>query len=468
MSTNEHSAPVQATHEAEITNESRNTLPKNQRFLDYMGRHWEPRSIALPEQSSVAPFARKRRNTLSNAFPGERLVIHAGVMKQRSNDTFYEYRAHSAFSHLTGWGSAAEPGAVLVFEPIAAGHEVTLYFRERADRTSSEFFANSEIGEFWIGERPSLEHVASLLGVETQPLETFAPTDRDLTLENPEVDRVTSEMRLVKDVYEQEQMQLAVDATARGFDEVVLSFDHAVREQRGERVIEGVFHQRARLDGNWEGYETIAASGSHACTLHWINNDGRVNEGDLLLLDAGIELDSLYTADVTRTLPVSGTFTPVQRKIYAAVLEAADAARAIIRPGITFGDVHETAMKVIERYTREWGFLPDDADSDVPYHKRYMVHGTSHHLGLDVHDCAAARREMYHDGIVEAGMVFTVEPGLYFHDGDLTVPEEFRGIGVRIEDDILVTENGSVNLSADIPRTIAEVEAWVQAGRNAT
>lgn len=97
-----------------------------------------------------------------------------------------------------------------------------------------------------------------------------------------------------------------------------------------------------------------------------------------------------------------------------------------------------------------------------------MVHGTSHHLGLDVHDCAAARREMYHDGIVEAGMVFTVEPGLYFHDGDLTVPEEFRGIGVRIEDDILVTENGSVNLSADIPRTIAEVEAWVQAGRNAT
>ena len=172
----------------------------------------------------------------------------------------------------------------------------------------------------------------------------------------------------------------------------------------GERVIEGVFHQRARLDGNWEGYETIAASGSHACTLHWINNDGRVNEGDLLLLDAGIELDSLYTADVTRTLPVSGTFTPVQRKIYAAVLEAADAARAIIRPGITFGDVHKTAMKVIERYTREWGFLPDDVDSDVPYHKRYMVHGTSHHLGLDVHDCAAARREMYHDGIVEAGM----------------------------------------------------------------
>ena len=198
-------------------------------------------------------------------------------------------------------------------------------------------------------------------------------------------------------------------------------------------------------------------------TLHWIENDGEVRDGDLMLLDAGVELDSLYTADITRTLPISGTFSPAQRRVYEAVLEAADAARAIVRPGIRFGDVHDEAMKVIERKTREWGLLPAaEADDTTAYYRRYMVHGTSHHLGLDVHDCAQARRELYLDGKLEAGMVFTIEPGLYFQPDDLTVPEEYRGIGVRIEDDIVVTEDGCVNLSAGIPREADAVEAWVR------
>jgi Xaa-Pro aminopeptidase len=190
-----------------------------------------------------------------------------------------------------------------------------------------------------------------------------------------------------------------------------------------------------------------------------------VNDGDLILLDAGIELDSLYTADITRTLPISGTFTDVQRRVYEAVLEAADAARAIVRPGIRFREVHAEAMKVIARKTAEWGLLPVSAeeslDTDLQYHRRYMVHGTSHHLGIDVHDCAQARRELYLDGEVLEGMVFTIEPGLYFQPDDLTVPEEFRGIGVRIEDDVLVTADGCENLSAGIPRTADEVEAWL-------
>ena len=156
----------------------------------------------------------------------------------------------------------------------------------------------------------------------------------------------------------------------------------------------------------------------------------------------------------------------MQRRVYEAVLEAADAARAIVRPGIRFGDVHDAAMQVIERKTREWGLLPAATDDDpTPYHRRYMVHGTSHHLGMDVHDCAQAKRDLYLDGKLEAGMVFTIEPGLYFQPDDLTVPEELRGIGVRIEDDIVVTEDGCVNLSADIPRTANEVEAWVKSKR---
>jgi Xaa-Pro aminopeptidase len=151
--------------------------------------------------------------------------------------------------------------------------------------------------------------------------------------------------------------------------------------------------------------------------------------------------------------------------VYEAVREAADAAFSVVKPGITFSEVHKTAMSVIARKTAEWGFLPVSAEEslekDAQYHRRYMVHGTSHHLGIDVHDCASARREMYMDGILEPGMIFTIEPGLYFQPDDLTVPVEFRGIGVRIEDDILVTPSGAENLSVSIPRTADDVEAWM-------
>ncbi len=461
----------QATHEAEIDNSNRSTTPQSDKFLDYIMSGWAPSDDTLPAVRESAAYAAGRRTRLGAQFVGKRLVIAAGAMKQRSNDTFYQYRAHSAFSHLTGWGSDSEPGAVLVMDPIAADegrgsaetHEATLYFRERAGRDSEEFFANPEIGEFWIGARPSLEQVAADLGLRTANLDEFEASDADVTLEHEEFARATSELRLVKDAYELAEMQAAVDATARGFDDVLASLDRAIAERRGERVVEGVFNMRARLDGNTVGYETIAASGAHACTLHWIENDGEVRDGDLMLLDAGVELDSLYTADITRTLPISGTFSRAQRRVYEAVLEAADAARAIVRPGIRFGDVHDEAMKVIERKTREWGLLPAaEAGDTTAYYRRYMVHGTSHHLGLDVHDCAQARRELYLDGKLEAGMVFTIEPGLYFQPDDLTVPEEYRGIGVRIEDDIVVTEDGCVNLSAGIPREADAVEAWVR------
>ena len=145
--------------------------------------------------------------------------------------------------------------------------------------------------------------------------------------------------------------------------------------------------------------------------------------------------------------------------------EAADAAFAIVKPGITFRDVHNSAMGVIAKKTAEWGLIPVTAEEALlpenGHHRRYMVHGTSHHLGIDVHDCAQARREMYMDGIVKEGMIFTIEPGLYFQPDDLTVPEEYRGIGVRIEDDILVTATGAENLTIALPRTADDVEAWL-------
>ncbi|UCR89060.1 aminopeptidase P family protein [Mycetocola spongiae] len=451
--------------------DARATTPASDRFRDYIGSHWAPREDVLPAPREQASFAAARRDALSAAFPGKRLVIPAGSPKQRSNDTDYPFRAHSAFAHLTGWGSDAEPDAVLVFEPAPAGHDVTLFFRERAGRDSDEFYANHAIGEFWIGPRPSLTQVAADLGIHTAQLDEFAATDADLTLEqDAKLTEFLSELRLVKDSYEIAQMREAVAATAAGFEDILEALPRVIDTPRGERVVEGVFNTRARIDGNAVGYDTIAASGAHACVLHWTRNDGAVRPGELILIDAGVEVDSLFTADITRTFPINGTFSDVQRAVYEAVREAADAALAIVRPGIVFKEIHAEAMRVIALHTAAWGMLPVSAEEALlpenQHHRRYMVHGTSHHLGIDVHDCAQARRDFYHDGIVEEGMVFTIEPGLYFQSDDLTVPEQFRGIGVRIEDDILVTADGAENLSAHIPRTADEVEAWMASKRS--
>lgn len=453
------------TEEAEQSTNRRQ--PFGRGFLDAISTGWADRPDVAPPLREQAPFAARRRSALSSAFPRDRLVVPAGSLKQRSNDTDYPFRAHSAFSHLSGWASDSEPDSVLVFEPTPSGHDVTLFFRERADRTTSEFYADASVGEFWIGPRPDRAGVAGELGLATAPLEEFTPGDADRIVgEDAELDSFVAELRLVKDDYELAQLQLAVDVTASGFADIVRELPRAVSHRRGERVIEGVFHQRARSEGNGEGYDTIAASGAHACYLHWTRNDGAVVRGDLVLIDAGVELDSLYTADITRTLPVDGTFSPAQRRVYEAVHEAADAAFAAARPGARFRQVHEAAMRVIAAKVAEWGMLPVSADEaldadDGGHHRRYMVHGTSHHLGIDVHDCAQARREMYYDGVLEPGMVFTIEPGLYFQADDMTVPEEYRGIGVRIEDDIRMTASGPVNMSAGIPRTADEVEAWM-------
>lgn len=468
MSTGERDTIAEPTVEASVENGTTNRKqPFPQGFLDTISTGWAERPETLPSPRAQAPYAAVRRAAVSAAFPGKRLVIPAGSLKQRSNDTDYVFRAHSAFAHLTGWASDAEPDSVLVFAPTEGGHDITLFFRERADRTTTEFYADATVGEFWIGPRPSLAGVAADLEIATAHLGQFEAVEGELVLDEDEtLTRFVSELRLVKDEFEIAEMRRAVEITAKGFDDIIRELPAATAHARGERVVEGVFHRRAREDGNGEGYDTIAASGPHACYLHWTRNDGTVVPGDLILVDAGVEADSLYTADITRTLPVSGTFTEVQRRVYETVREAADAAFAAARVGVRFRDVHGAAMKVIAERTAEWGLLPVSAEEALDadkggQHRRYMVHGTSHHLGIDVHDCAQARREMYYDGILAPGMVFTIEPGLYFQIDDLTVPAELRGIGVRIEDDIVMTEDGPVNLSAGIPRTADEVEAWI-------
>jgi Xaa-Pro aminopeptidase len=445
----------------------KSTLPETAEFADYMASGWDEPSDEIPAAAEVAAFAVARREALSALFPGRRLIVPAGEEVVRSNDVEYAFRAHSAFVHLTGWGFGAVPGAVLELAPRDGGHVATLYLPSPAGPGSQEMFTDHGRGEFWIGPQPTIEELAAQFVIDTADLRDL-PVGAGDELEvgrSDELDRAVAELRLVKDAFEIEQLHKAVDATSRGFDDMIRALPDAQKHPRGERIVEGAFDGRARVEGNGVGYGSIVASGGHACVLHWWRNDGPVQPGDLLLVDAGMEMDSCYTADITRTLPVSGVFSQLQRQIYQAVLDAADAALAIVRPGIAFHEIHDAAMAVIATRLDEWGLLPVPAAQallpDQQQHRRYMVHGTSHHLGLDVHDCAQARHEHYADGIVLPGMVFTIEPGLYFREDDLTVPSRYRGIGVRIEDDILVTAEGSRNLSAGIPRTADDVEAWV-------
>ena len=473
------------------TKPSNRSAPISEAFRTFIQSGWSPVEPTPTARVALADFAATRRDALSENFPGITLVIPAGSPKQRSNDTDYPYRPHSAFTYFTGWGHDTTAGSVLQGLWRGDRHEWTLFARGPAPRTSDEFYANAAIGEFWTGRRPSLDEVATRFGIATAERDTFffhddksvpiaAVWEADAALsgeletlrgskgpqsDDDDLERVASEMRLVKDEFEIAELREAVDSTHRGFTDILQVLPGAIGHERGERIIEGAFHQRSRLEGNTVGYDSIVAAGSHACILHWVDNNGPIRDGDLLLVDAGVERESLYTADITRTLPVNGRFTQHQRLVYAAVLEAADAAFDAVQPGVPFHTVHDTAMAVIARHVSEWGFLPvsleETLEKTSQLHRRYMIHGTSHHLGLDVHDCAHARRERYLLGTIEAGMVFTIEPGLYFQPDDETVPAQWRGIGVRIEDNILVTPDGAENLSAGIPRTPDDVEAWM-------
>jgi Xaa-Pro aminopeptidase len=483
---------------------SNRARPVTDELRAFIAEDWAPRAPGVVGLSEAAEYAARRRDAVSAAFTGDRLVVPAGGLKVRSNDTDYVFRPHSAFAHLTGLGSDREPDAVLVLEPREDGtHEAVLYFRPLSGRDSDDFFTDTRYGEFWVGARPTLEEIETELGVTARHLDELPDAvakdagevtvrlvrdaDWDLTRRldesrasesvgaqeveeaDDELAHFLSHLRITKDEWEVEQMRAAIAATHKGFEAVIADLPEAVAKGRGERWVEGVFGLVARHEGNGVGYDSIAAAGDHATTLHWTRNTGDLRDGDLLLLDAGVEVDSLFTADVTRTLPANGTFTDAQREVYDAVYAAQEAGLAAVKPGNKFSDVHAAAIRVIAEKLFEWGLLPEGVDVEATldkehgqYHRRWMVHGTSHHLGIDVHDCALATRVEYMDAELVPGMVLTVEPGLYFKSDDLKAPERFRGIGVRIEDDVVVTRDGCENLSGSMPRTADDVEAWIR------
>jgi Xaa-Pro aminopeptidase len=457
--------------------------PYSARLTSLMSESWGVLAAPALPPAPPAGLLTARRDALRGRLQGRPAIVAAGRAPIRNDDVAHPVRSGSDYVYLTGDQTA---GGVLVIDPGSAAGDV-LYVQAPQGRETKDFYDDAANGELWVGPRPSLDTRAQVFGVTCRPLTELAARLGDLGEamrcgpDEPELtglparnevlaggDRLLaaliSEARLIKDAWELTELRRAIDVTIDAYGDVRTLCRG--RSAVGEREVEMAFISRARREGNGPGYHPIAAGGAHATTLHWSSNDGIIPASDLVLLDAGVEVDSLYTGDLTRTWPVGGRFSAIQRQIYGHVLAAEQAAIATLRPGAHYRDYYDASARMLAEGLEDLGVLPVSAQEslspDCGLHRRWTLCSPGHMLGLDVHDCSRARAERYIDGVLEPGMVLTVEPGIYLQANDELVPAPLRGIGVRVEDDILITQDGHEVLSRRLPITVDDVEAWCQ------
>lgn len=424
-----------------------------------------------------AEFRAKREQVLRAIDPGVLLVFSAPVAI-RNNDVEHEYRQDSNFFYLTGFD---EPESVLVLSSVGE-RTMTLFVRPSDPQR-----------EIWDGARAGVEGAISNFGADcAYPIQELEEKLPDLLRGAPrlfyrigehapfdskvlaalsglrrkarlpviwptsihDLESVVHAMRLRKDGAEVAKIRRAIAITGEAHAEAMRSTRPGMYEYEVEALFRRVFRARG---SERPAYPPIIGSGPNATVLHHRRNDRRIQEGDLVLVDAGCEYE-YYAADVTRTYPASGRFTPEQRRVYEIVLRAADAAIARVQVGATLDEVHQAALEPIVDGLIDLGWIqgPRQTALEETSYREFFMHRTSHWLGMDVHDVG---RYFSDDGPqkLEPGMVFTIEPGIYV-SANSRVPEAFRGIGVRIEDDVLVDDRGPVVLSEAIPRTVEEVE----------
>ena len=484
------------------------TRLQGQGFQDIIYGNWGKAHRPEAKRGKFADEAVARRDAIAKLLPGERLIIPAGIPKTRVNDIdFQPFRIGTAFAHLTGLGEGHKADSVLVISPTVnddgtVGHHDVLYIEPPIDRTDPRFYSDNKHGEFWTGPQPTLADFETMTGIETRDrtaLEDALRADAgpdgirlrlcrevdanvdalvdairvDLGLggadDNAGIDEVfqerLSEIRLIKSPLEIEEMRRSVRATLRAFDRIADLLPIARQVKRGERLLEVVFTGTARYEGHVVAGIPAVASGKRSGILHYEDNIGPLEDGGLVLIDGGGELNSLYTADITRTFPVNGKFSPAQRRVYDAVVASEMAGiEAAGKPGARYCDIQEAVMVSVAHSLYDMGILPVTPEEALrpegQQQCRWLYHGTGHMLGIDMHDAQHARNEYYPFAELKPGMIFTIEPGIYIDADDLLVPEEYRGIGVRVEDDILITEHGAEVL-VDYPRTSDEIEQWL-------
>jgi Xaa-Pro aminopeptidase len=432
----------------------------------------------------ISHFAR-RRERLAQAMGGGVAVIPTAPERVRNRDTHFPYRFDSHFYYLTGF---AEPEAVLVLIAGSAPRSV-LFCREK--NPEREIWDGVRYGPQAARERFGFdeahpisaldEKLAALL--ENQPA-LFYPVGADPEWDAramrwlnavrartragiaapdrvQDVRSLIDDMRLVKDAQELQLMRRAARIAAGAHRRAM----QATRPGRAEHEVEAELLYEFRRNGaQFPAYTPIVAGGANACVLHYVSNDAPLRDGDLLLIDAGCELDG-YASDITRTFPVNGRFSGAQRAVYDIVLAAQAAAMDKVRPGNAWNEPHDAAVKVLVDGMRELGLLKGSAQEilEKETYKRFYMHRTGHWLGLDVHDAGDYKRAGRWLSLLP-GMTLTVEPGLYIRAAD-DVPAALRDIGIRIEDDVLVTEAGCEVITSEAPKRAADIEALMRDAR---
>jgi len=422
-----------------------------------------------------------RRARLAQLMQRGVAVVPTAPERPRNRDSNYPYRYDSYFYYLTGF---PEPEAVLVLvagDPVRsilfcrdknAEREIWDGFRYGLERARAEFHFDeshsiSELDTLLpklLADQPALhchlgsdgrwdERVLQALNAVRAQVRTGVTAPAAIY----DVRTPLDEMRLLKDEHELAIMrraaQISTDAHRRAMG--------AVKPGRAEYEIEAeLLHEFRRRGAQAPAYTSIVAGGANACVLHYVSNDAVLNAGDLLLVDAGCELDG-YAADITRTYPVSGRFTPAQRDVYQMVLAAQGAAIAAVQPGAAWTAPHDAALRVLARGLIDFGLCQGSVDKVIEAgdYKRFYMHRTGHWLGLDVHDAGEYKRDGQWREL-KPGMVLTVEPGCYIRGDD--VPARFANTGIRIEDDVLVTASGNEVLTHAAPKSVQDIEALMR------
>jgi len=435
-------------------------------------------AIAIP-----AVFA-ERRVRLAQGMQQGIAVVPTASEQTRNRDAHYPYRFDSYFYYLTGF---PEPEAVLV-QTAGSSPRSILFCRARdAEREIWDGFRygpQQACAQFGFDECHGIGELDILLPqllANQRELHCHLGDDETWTsrvlgwigavraqarsgVVAPETIRdvraLIDEMRLIKDAHEISTMRRAAQITADAHRRAM----RAVKPGRAEYEIEAeLMHEFRRQGAQAPAYTPIVAGGANACVLHYVRNDAVLEGGDLLLIDAGCELDG-YASDVTRTFPVSGSFSPVQRDVYEMVLAAQAAAIGAVQPGAPWNSPHDAAVRVLAQGLIDFDLCRGSVDKVVEAgdYKRYYMHRTGHWLGLDVHDAGDYKRAEQWRAL-EPGMVLTVEPGCYIRPGD-GVPPQFANIGIRIEDDVLVTASGHEVLTQAAPKTVGAIETLMQSG----
>ena len=432
-----------------------------------------------------AEFKRRRDDLLSMIGPGAIAVLPAAPEHIRNRDAHYPYRQDSDFFYLTGF---PEPEAVLVLIPGRPHGEYILFCRERdpsreiwdgpragqdgAVETygADDAFPIDDIDEILPGLIEGHEKLYYTMGVDLEfdhrviswvnHVRQHARSGAKAPGEFVSLQHFLHEMRLIKRRAEIEVMRRAAQVSAAAHTRAMQVCRPGMMEYEIEAEFQGIF----RRHNGWPAYTPIVGGGGNGCTLHYVENNAPLNDGELLLIDAGVELEC-YASDITRTFPINGRFTPEQKAVYEIVLAAQEAAIAATLPGRSWNEGHDAATRVLTEGMIELGLIegPLEVALEAGSYRRFFMHRTGHWLGMDVHDVGDYKV----DGewrLLEPGMVLTVEPGIYIPAGSEDVDKKWWNIGIRIEDDVLVTKDGNDVLTRDVVKTVADIEALMASG----